>query len=159
MENNFDVIIVGAGISGLSAAHFLAEQKPGLKIAIVDKSDRAGGLIRTFRDEGYQAEWGPHGFLNNTPESRGMLRDIGLEKEMQTAPLGDFRRFICFNGRLEALPQNPKMLLSTPLLTSTPKGSTAAIACAILSGPSPPARNTGSETALTIRAAAAQSHV
>ncbi len=117
MENKFDVIIVGAGISGLSAAHFLAEQKPGLKVAIVDKSDRAGGVIKTYREKGYQAEWGPHGFLNNTPESRGILHDIGLEKEMQTAPLGDFRRFICFNGRLEALPQNPKMLLSTPLLS------------------------------------------
>ena len=117
MKNNFDVIIVGAGISGLSAAHFLTKQKPGIKIAIVDKAERAGGVVKTFREEGYQAEWGPHGFLNNAPESRGILRDIGLDKEMQLAPLGDFRRFICFNGKLEALPQNPKMLLSTPLLS------------------------------------------
>jgi oxygen-dependent protoporphyrinogen oxidase len=36
---------------------------------------------------------------------------------MQTAPLGDFRRFICFKGGLEPLPQSPKMLLSTPLLS------------------------------------------
>lgn len=117
MKNTFDVIIVGAGISGLSAAHFLTKQKPDLKIAIVDQADRAGGVIRTFREGGYQAEWGPHGFLNNTPESRGILRDIGLDQEMQIAPLGDYRRFICFKGQLEALPQNPKMLLSTPLLS------------------------------------------
>jgi len=117
MASNYDVIIVGGGLSGLSAAHFLGVQCPGIKIAILEGAERPGGAIKTFRQSGFQAEWGPHGFLNNTAESRQLLRDIGLEAEMQTAPLGDFRRFICFNGRLEALPQNPKMLLSTPLLS------------------------------------------
>lgn len=121
MEKNFDVIIVGGGLSGLSVAHFLGKQQPGLKICIVEKADRPGGAIKTFKQDGYQAEWGPHGFLNNTSESRQLLRDIGLDQEMQSAPLGDFRRFICFNGNLEALPQSPKMLLATPLLTSVGK--------------------------------------
>jgi oxygen-dependent protoporphyrinogen oxidase len=117
MENNFDVIIVGGGLSGLSGAHFLGKQRPELKIGIIEKSNRPGGAIKTFKEGGFQAEWGPHGFLNNTPESRQLLRDIGLDREMQTAPLGDFRRFICFAGKLEPLPQSPKMLLATPLLS------------------------------------------
>jgi oxygen-dependent protoporphyrinogen oxidase len=117
MVSNYEVIIVGGGLSGLSAAHFLGVQSPGIKVAILEKAERPGGAIKTFREDGFQAEWGPHGFLNNTAESRQLLRDIGLEDEMQTAPLGDFRRFICFNGRLEPLPQSPKMLLSTPLLS------------------------------------------
>lgn len=117
MRNNFDVIIIGAGLSGLSVAHFLGKQRPELKVAIIEKENRPGGAIRTFKKDGFQGEWGPHGFLNNTPESRQLLRDIGLEAEMQTAPLGDFRRFICFNGNLEPLPQSPKMLLTTPLLS------------------------------------------
>lgn len=117
MENTFDVIIVGGGLSGLSVAHFLDKQRPDLKVCVLEKDERPGGAIKTFSQAGFQAEWGPHGFLNNTPESRQLLRDTGLDREMQTAPLGDFRRFICFGGKLVPLPQNPKMLLTTPLLS------------------------------------------
>jgi len=112
-----DVIIIGAGLSGLSAAFFLARNSPELRVALVDQATSPGGVIRTFRENGYQAEWGPHGFLNNVQESQEILEATGLAREMQMAPLGDFRRFICHRGRLEALPQNPKMLLSTPLLS------------------------------------------
>lgn len=117
METEYDVIIVGAGLSGLYAAFFLNKCCPELRVVLVEQASRPGGAIRTFRENGYQAEWGPHGFLNNVPESRQILESTGLVHEMQTAPLGDFHRFICHRGRLVPLPQSPKMLLSTPLLS------------------------------------------
>lgn len=117
METEYDVIIVGAGLSGLCAAFFLDKCRPELRVVMVDQASRPGGAIRTFRENGYQAEWGPHGFLNNVPESLQILESTGLVREMQTAPLGDFHRFICHRGRLVPLPQSPKMLLSTPLLS------------------------------------------
>lgn len=121
MEKEYDVIIVGAGLSGLCAAFFLEKCCPELRVVLVDQAPRPGGAIRTFREDGYQAEWGPHGFLNNVPESRQILAATGLDREMQTAPLGDFHRFICHRGRLVPLPQSPKMLLSTPLLSPAGK--------------------------------------
>ncbi|NTV15267.1 MAG: protoporphyrinogen oxidase [Desulfobulbaceae bacterium] len=121
MNQEYDVIIIGAGLSGLSAAFFLARKCPQLRVALVDQAASPGGVIRTFRENGYQAEWGPHGFLNNTPESLEILAVTGLAREMQTAPLGNFHRFICQRGRLEALPQSPKMLLRTPLLSMVGK--------------------------------------
>lgn len=121
MKTEYDVIIVGAGLSGLCAAFFLGKRCPELRVVLVDQAPRPGGAIRTFRENGYQAEWGPHGFLNNVPESRQILASTGLDREMQTAPLGDFHRFICHRGRLVTLPQSPKMLLTTPLLSPAGK--------------------------------------
>jgi len=120
LESNYDVIIIGAGLSGLCAAFSLERHCPGLRVVLLERSNRLGGAVQTFREKGYQAEWGPHGFLNNAEETRQILQETGLSAEMQTAPLGDFHRFICRQGRLVALPQSPQMLLTTPLLS--PKG-------------------------------------
>jgi protoporphyrinogen/coproporphyrinogen III oxidase len=116
-----DVIIIGAGLSGLAAAHFLDRLCPGLSILLLEKSSRPGGAIRSFSQEGYLAEWGPHGFLDNTAESLELLADTGLDREIQRAPLGDFARFVCRRGRLVQLPQNPQSLLKTPLLSLSGK--------------------------------------
>lgn len=51
-----DVIVVGAGLAGLNAAHVLESQ--GLKVAVVEANDRVGGRLRTGHAEGYTAELG-----------------------------------------------------------------------------------------------------
>lgn len=52
----WDVVVVGAGLSGLHAAELLEQQ--GLKVVVVEASDRVGGRLRTGRAEGYTAELG-----------------------------------------------------------------------------------------------------
>ncbi len=112
-----DVMIIGAGLSGLSAAHFIAGKNPHLKVVLLEAEERPGGAIRSYSRDGYLAEWGPHGFLNNNRSSQAVLKDTGLDRQAQTAKLSDFERFICFNGRLVALPQSPPALISSPLLS------------------------------------------
>ncbi|MEN8257557.1 MAG: protoporphyrinogen oxidase [Thermodesulfobacteriota bacterium] len=116
-----DVIIIGGGISGLACAHFLRQERPELSVLIVEKSDHAGGVIRSHHEDGYLCEWGPHGFLDNKEETREILADLHLMADIQRAPLRDFHRFLCRHGRLIALPQKPQELVTSKLLTAWDK--------------------------------------
>lgn len=88
-----DAVVVGAGLAGLHAAHLLEAQ--GLKVQVVEASDRVGGRLRTHRMEGYRAdvggqEVGPNyrriretctrlqvGLVDTGPQTGGFLLDIG----------------------------------------------------------------------------------
>ncbi len=117
MKNSIDTLIIGAGLSGLSVAHFLQKFLPEARITILEKGSRPGGAIRSFHQDGYLAEWGAHGFLDNIEASRELLADTGLEREAQKAPLDEFVRYVCLNGKLNLVPQNPKKILASDLVS------------------------------------------
>ena len=94
----YDVLILGAGLSGLCVAHFLAKINPGLDLVVLEKDARPGGAIQTFQEDGFTAEWGAHGFLDSVAESRELLEDLNLEREIERAPLKRFVRYVCLNG-------------------------------------------------------------
>ena len=54
-QDFFDVIVVGAGISGLSAAYFMKKKHPNLKILIVEAKDRVYTWM--YRIETILADW------------------------------------------------------------------------------------------------------
>ena len=117
MKNLHDVTIVGSGLSGLGVAHFLKKIKPRADILLLEKNSRPGGAIRSFAEAGFLAEWGPHGFLDNIAESRELLKDTGLDQEAQKAPLAEFVRYICLDGKLRLIPQNPKKIIASSLIS------------------------------------------
>ena len=117
MKNPIDTLIIGGGLSGLAVAHFLQKYQPEAKISILEKGSFPGGAIRSFSQDGYLAEWGAHGFLDNIEASRELLADTGLDREAQKAPLDKFVRYICLNGKLNLIPQNPKKILRSNLVS------------------------------------------
>jgi len=121
MENPIDTLIIGGGLSGLAVAHFLQKFRPGAEISILEKSSAPGGAIRSFHQDGFLAEWGAHGFLDNVEASRELLADTGLDREAQKAPLDEFVRYICLNGRLNLIPQNPKKVIRSDLVPLSAK--------------------------------------
>jgi renalase len=64
--NNTDVVIVGAGIAGLIAAHVLAER--GLRVTLVDKGTSVGGRLATRRIGAGRADHGAQFFTVRAPE-------------------------------------------------------------------------------------------
>lgn len=121
MTAQFDTIIVGGGLSGLTIAHKLKTHAPDHRFLVLEKSGRTGGAIRTHRDQGYITEIGPHGFLDNCPESRTLLTETGLDRECVKAPLKHFVRYVHLHGQLRCIPQSPGKILMAPLVPWTAK--------------------------------------
>ena len=99
-----EVLIVGAGITGLSTAHFLA--KRGLGVHILEKEKRAGGTIASERVGGFLFEHGPNSTLDTTL-IHDVFRDVGLEASVEYANERAKNRYVVRDGRLNSLPMNP----------------------------------------------------
>jgi len=110
-----DVLVVGAGISGLTLALNLTEN-PAKKIWLTEASDRVGGAIISRRDsQGFQWEEGPNSF-SPTPELLRLAVNVGLKDQLLFA---DRRlpRFIYWQKQLLAVPMSPQAAITTPLLS------------------------------------------
>jgi phytoene dehydrogenase-like protein len=66
-----DVIIIGAGLSGLAAAVHLHRQ--GRRVLVLEASDRAGGRIKTDSHEGFLLDRGFQVLLTAYPETQTLL--------------------------------------------------------------------------------------
>ncbi|GIW81018.1 MAG: protoporphyrinogen oxidase [Gemmatales bacterium] len=99
------VIIVGAGISGLSLAYRLQAIFPDGVITVLERLGRPGGTIWTHRQDGFSVELGPNGFLDNKPSTLALSHDLGLERQLIPASDAARRfRYLCLQNRLVPLP-------------------------------------------------------
>jgi protoporphyrinogen/coproporphyrinogen III oxidase len=77
-----DVIVVGGGITGLTAAYEL--QRRGCRAIVLERAARAGGLILTDRVDGFTIEGGPDSLLTSKPAALDLARELGLGDQIQT---------------------------------------------------------------------------
>jgi oxygen-dependent protoporphyrinogen oxidase len=108
------VAVLGRGISGLTAAHFLA--RAGHEVISIDPSTLAGGLIRSERIDGFLCETGPQALLDGPASTRALVADAGLQSRIVPATATARRRFIHARGQLHPLPLNPIALARSRLL-------------------------------------------
>ncbi|NUN64867.1 protoporphyrinogen oxidase [Pseudanabaena biceps] len=113
-SQTLDVLVVGAGISGLAIAHELVFAK-WRQVLIAEAQDRVGGAIVSMQnEEGYLWEEGPNSF-QPAPELLRLAVEVGLKDELVLAN-GKLPRFVFLNGRLNALPMSPPAAIATKLL-------------------------------------------
>jgi oxygen-dependent protoporphyrinogen oxidase len=104
-----DVAVLGAGITGLTAAYDLTRR--GLSVAVFEASPRAGGLIRTERVDGFTIEAGPDSLLVTKPAGLALVHELGLDAGvMQVRTPG---AFVLRGRELHRLPS--PSLLGLPL--------------------------------------------
>jgi protoporphyrinogen/coproporphyrinogen III oxidase len=110
--------IIGAGISGLSAAYHL--QKAGVDYIVLESSDHAGGFINTKTPDNYILDCGPNSILCDE-EIMSFLKELDLEEDMLFANETGKSRYILKNGKYRKLPDNPFALLNSSFFSWSTK--------------------------------------
>ncbi|AOS45871.1 Protoporphyrinogen oxidase [Lacunisphaera limnophila] len=114
------VAIVGAGITGLTAALRLHEQ--GHRVTVFERGPQPGGSIRSTSEEGWLYEAGPNS-LQYGPEVKQLVTTLGLEAELTPAAPQAKRRFLVRDGRFVAVPSSPPALIKSKLFGARTKFS------------------------------------
>lgn len=115
----YDAVIVGAGISGLSAAYELNAR--GVRTLALEARPRAGGVILTERVEEFVIDAGPDSLLVQKPAALALCKELGLGDRLvpTKAPR---TAYVLRGARLHALPEASVLGFPTrvwPLLEST----------------------------------------
>lgn len=133
-NKHYDSIIIGAGLTGLTTAHYL--RRAGLRVLVLEKSDQPGGAIQTHTQDGPVndanfpvSELSPHqrrqnGFVYESGPNTGVISSLELVKLIDELNL-NFElpkhfvnaRWIWKEGRWEPLPSGLWSAIRTPLFT------------------------------------------
>jgi oxygen-dependent protoporphyrinogen oxidase len=117
------VVVIGAGISGLTAAYRL--HKAGVRVTVLEASARVGGVIHTVHEQGCLLETGPDCWASNKPAALELVKELGLADQVIGTREGVRRSFILHKGTLQRLPEgffllapmSIRALLKTPILS------------------------------------------
>lgn len=110
-----DIVIIGAGLTGLTTGFWLT--RAGKNIRILERSDRVGGQIHTFREEGFVFESGPNTGVVSYPEVAELFDALSPACTLETAREESKRRLIWKGNRFRALPSGLFSAITTPLFT------------------------------------------
>ena len=110
-------VIIGGGISGLSAAYYLREKaiRAGvdIEVILIEKEKQFGGCIVTEKVDGFIIEGGPDCFLSEKPWALQLCEDLGLEDRLLCTNDENRRVFILSHGRLHELPEGFMLMIPT----------------------------------------------
>lgn len=73
-----DVLVIGAGISGLTAARDIQRSEPNLDVQVIDVAAQAGGKLRGGEVAGVGIDLGAEAVIARRPEGLALIDDLGL---------------------------------------------------------------------------------
>ncbi|QNP69572.1 protoporphyrinogen oxidase [Streptomyces roseirectus] len=99
------VVVIGAGIAGLAAAHRLLER--GARVTVLDAADRVGGKLLPGEIAGVRTDFGAESMLARRPEGVALAREAGLTDRLQ--PPATATASIWTRGALRPMPKGHVM--------------------------------------------------
>ena len=123
------LIVIGAGITGLSAAYAALRLRPETQVTVLERSLHVGGCIVTEHQDGFVLDGGPDSFLKTKPAAIALCRQLGLEGELISVREAGRNVYVVHDGKLLPLPPGMALavptrlapLLTTPLLSPAGK--------------------------------------
>jgi oxygen-dependent protoporphyrinogen oxidase len=113
------ILVAGGGITGLSAAFYVAKQARehgwDAEITVAEASDRFGGKINTLRKDGFTIEKGPDSFLSRKTPIIDLTRELGLEGELEAQNPQSKKTYILRRGKLHPMPGGLMLGIPTQL--------------------------------------------
>jgi oxygen-dependent protoporphyrinogen oxidase len=113
------IVIIGAGITGLATAHWLT--KDGFNVKILEANSQVGGSIISEKKDGYLIDYGPNSGLETSPLIKVLVDDLNLKDKFIYANKAGSKRYILKKNKLLPLPMNLKQFLSTKLFSTKAK--------------------------------------
>ena len=114
-QHNTDILVIGAGLTGLTTAFRLT--RGGKQVHILECSNRVGGQIHTFREDGFVFESGPNTGVISYPEVAELFEALSPACQLETAHEEAKRRLIWKGNSFCALPSGLFSAITTPLFT------------------------------------------
>lgn len=119
-----EIIVLGAGISGLSLSWFLKERYgDAVKIKILEQSQRIGGWIKTLKKGDFLFELGPRSCRPHGDgiETLKLIEALQLQDEVIIADPSSKKRYLYQNKQLILLPEGFYSLLFSPFFKKVAK--------------------------------------
>ena len=110
-----DVVIIGGGVSGLSAACELKGR--GYNVVVLERQARSGGNAQSERFGGFLMEHGPSSVNAQAMETVGLSRDLGLDTLRTELSSGVKSRYLVGDGSLQGISTHPLGFLMSGYLS------------------------------------------
>ncbi|WP_066295050.1 protoporphyrinogen oxidase [Bacillus sp. FJAT-29937] len=116
-EQKKRVVIIGGGITGLTAAFYLQKEASvkglPLDIRLIESTDRLGGKMQTVVRDGFVIERGPDSFLARKQSASRLAAEVGMEDKLIRNTAG--KSYVLVKDRLHPMPGGSVMGIPTQI--------------------------------------------